>query len=59
MDNGILWIVFIWVVFCIIYFGFRWIKEKRKEVNYIDVFESMKKNKGKHFKKSSIRGYKW
>jgi len=45
MDRGLLWIVFIWVVFCIIYFGFKWIKEKRKEVNYIDVFESMKKDK--------------
>ena len=55
MDKGILWIVFIWVIFCIIYFGFKWIKEKRKEVNYIDIFESMKKNKGKH----SNSKFKW
>ena len=55
MNKGMLWILFIWVIFCIIYFGFKWIKEKRKEVNYIDVFESMKKI-GKNILMGGING---
>ena len=56
MDRGLLWTVFLWVIFCIVWFGRKWIKEKRKEVNYIDVFESVKpecnlveRDRTKHF----------
>ena len=49
MDKGILWIVFLWLIVSIIWFGRKYIKEKKSEIEYIDVFESVKKNKEKHF----------
>ena len=49
MDKGFLYVTLSWLIICILYFGRKWIKEKRKEVNYIDVFESIEKNKEKHF----------
>jgi len=47
IDKTLLWIVFVWLIVCIVWFGWKWIKERRNKVNYIDVFKSIEK--GKHF----------
>ena len=44
----LVWIAFIWVVFCIIYFGLKWRKEKKERM--IISPEGMKKYKGRHGK---------
>ena len=55
MDKGILWIVFLWLIVSIIWFGRKYIKEKKSEINYINILKSMKKDKKKH----SNGRFKW
>jgi hypothetical protein len=45
MDKGFLYVTLGWLIICILYFGWKWIKEKRREVNYINILKSLKKEK--------------
>ena len=44
------WIVFIWAIFSIMYFGWKWIKEKKRIKN----FEAKTKNYNKELMTMSI-----
>jgi uncharacterized membrane protein len=43
MDKGFLYVTLGWLIICILYFGWKWIKEKRREINYIDILKGLKK----------------
>jgi len=47
MDKTLLWITFIWLIFCIIYFGRKWIKERKLDMQISE--EGMKPYREKHF----------
>ena len=47
MDNTLLWITFIWLIFCIIWFGRKWVKERKADMQISE--EGMKKYRSKHF----------
>jgi preprotein translocase subunit SecG len=47
IDKTLFWITFIWLIFCIIYFGRKWIKERKVNMQISE--EGMKKYRGKHF----------
>jgi predicted negative regulator of RcsB-dependent stress response len=47
MDNTLLWITFIWLIFCIIWFGWKWVKERKVNMQISE--EGMKKYRSKHF----------
>jgi len=41
------WIVFLWLIFCIVWFGWKWIKERRESMIISE--GGMEKYREKHF----------
>ena len=41
------WIVFLWLLFCIVWFGWKWIEERKENMQVSD--EGMKPYREKHF----------
>jgi len=45
MDKGFVWVIFIWLIAMIVIYSWKWRRERKGKIKYIDILKSFKKER--------------